>query len=218
MNGFDRTLLTLLVAGLAACGGDEASPEPPADAPTAPEGLAGTAPPATLGIPSVVTLLPADDGAVAPPAEAAHMDQLGLEFLPKQLLVRPGQTVLFTNSESLAHNVHVSYMDNDSSVYLADMDPRESLETALEREGGYDVTCDEHPGMRAFIYVTSAPYVAFAEVDGSFVIPDVPPGTYVASVWSASAELRGERTVDVTAGETNLDLTAAGSSTSETPS
>lgn len=213
MRRLERALLTLAVAGLAACGGDDARQSPPAEAPAQPEGLSGSAPPATQGVPSVVALRPAGDGAVQPPAEAMRMDQLGLEFLPKQLLVRPGQALRFTNSESLAHNVHVSYMDNDSTVYLADMDPDDSLETALEREGGYDVTCDEHPGMRAFIYVTSAPYVAIAETDGSFLIPDVPPGSYVASVWSVSPELRGERTVEVSGDETDLDLTAVQSST-----
>jgi hypothetical protein len=97
---------------------------------------------------------------------------------------------------------------NDSTVYLADMDPDDHRETTIDVEGAYDVTCDVHPGMRAILYVTSAPYAAFAEADGSFVIPDVPPGSYVAEVWSASPELRGERPIEVSGPSTELDLTA----------
>jgi hypothetical protein len=134
------------------------------------------------------------------------MDQLGLAFLPGQLLVHVGQPLLFTNSESLAHNVHVVFIDSDSSVYLADMNPGGRGEIVLELEGGYDVTCDVHPGMRAFIYATSTPYAAFADPDGRFLIPDVPPGSYTASVWSASPELRGERAIEVTGSTTELDL------------
>jgi len=125
------------------------------------------------------------------------MDQLGLAFTPRQLLVRPGQRIEFVNSETLAHNVHVSFADSDSTVFVADMDPADRREISLEREGGYDVTCDVHPGMRAFIFVTSAPYAVFAEADGSFRMPEVSPGSYTASVWSVSPALRGERAVEV---------------------
>jgi len=134
------------------------------------------------------------------------MDQLGLAFTPNRLVVRVGQPLLFTNSESLAHNVNVSLVDSDSTVYLADMDPADRIEIFLEIEGGYDVMCDVHPGMRAFIFVTSAPYAAVADPDGGFLITDVPPGSYTASVWSASTDLRSERTVEISGSSTELDL------------
>jgi plastocyanin len=156
----------------------------------------------------VVTLTPSSGVATAAPTGPALMDQLGLAFTPTQLLVQSGQAVEFVNSESLAHNVHVSFIDGDSTVLVADMDPADRRQIVLEREGGYDVTCDVHPGMRAFIFVTSAPYAALAEPDGSFQIPDVPPGSYVAAVWSASPELRGERSVEVAGPGTQLDLSS----------
>lgn len=197
---------TVLVAAVScACGGD--APEPPqGEAPPAQEGVSGMAPETTLGVPSVVTLSPSSGGTSSPTSEVAVMDQLGLAFLPPQLLVHVGQPLLFTNSESLAHNVHVVFIDSDSTVYIADMDPGSRAQIVLELEGGYDVTCDVHPGMRAFIYATSAPYAALADPDGRFFIADVPPGSYTASVWSASAELRGERAIEVFGSMTDLDL------------
>jgi plastocyanin len=160
------------------------------------------------GIPSVVLLRPSGDGEAAPPSEPIVVDQLGLAFLPTQVLVRRGQTIRFVNSETLAHNVHVTSVADGSTVYMADMDPDDHRETTLDTEGAYDVTCDVHPGMRALVYVTSAPYAAFAEPDGSFSLPDVPPGSYVAQVWSASPGMRGERPIEVSGPSTELDLTA----------
>jgi plastocyanin len=197
------------ITALLACGGGDA-PEPVTEETLAPpQGVYGQAPPATQGTPSVVILEPVDGETLAPPTEAALMDQLGLSFLPRQLIVRPGQPVEFVNSESLPHNVHLSFAENDSTVYIADMDPDDRREIVIEQEGAYDVTCDIHPGMRAVIYVTSSPFAAFANTDGTFVIAEVPPGSYTARVWSAAAGLGDERQVDVSSPSTELDLTLA---------
>lgn len=197
--------VTLLLATMGwACG--EAPDPPTQEAPPVPPGVSGRAPTTAQGLPSVVTLHPSPGRPADMPPEETIMDQLGLAFMPTQLLVRVGQPVVFTNSESLAHNVHVAFIDTDSTIFLADMDPNERTQIVLDAEGGYDVTCDVHPGMRAFIYVTTAPHATFADPDGGFSIPDVPPGSYIASVWSASMDLRGQRTVQVSGPSTVLDL------------
>lgn len=195
----------LLTMGLGACGGDPPEAAPDEAAPE-PRGVYGQAPEASQGIPSIIVLEPLAGEAGPPPSEPAMMDQLGLAFLPRQLVVRLGQPIEFANSETLAHNVHVRLEANDSSIYYADMNPEERSRITLDQEGAYDVICDEHPGMTAFIYVTSSPYAAIAEIDGSFVIPDVPPGAYRVRVWNATPELRGESRVDVSGTSTELDL------------
>lgn len=202
-----RSLATTVTAAMIACSGGDGS-ESSQEAMPAPPGVSGHAPVATQGIPSVVTLDPPDGASASLPAEPAMMDQLSLSFMPNTLMVRPGQTVLFTNSETLAHNVHVRPVASDSTIFVEDMVPGGAAALTLEQEGGYDVTCDEHPGMRAFIYVTSARYAAFADVDGNFLIPDVPRGTYTASVWSATPDLRSQREVTVSGTSTVLDLLA----------
>jgi len=200
------SLVTAFMAATAGCGGGETPPPEAEQVATQPEGVRGVAPAATQGIPSVVTLTPVGGAPAAPPAEPALLDQLSLSFMPNALLVHAGQTVEFKNSETLAHNVHVTFIDDESSVFMADMDPGASTHAVLEREGGYDVTCDVHPGMRAFVFVTSAPYATFAATDGTFVIPDVPVGTYTVAVWSATPGLRNQRQVDVSGSSTVLDL------------
>jgi len=171
------------------------------------EGVHGMAPPAVGGTPSVVVLRPAPSAsATGRVGETPRIDQLGLAFTPTQLIVTTGETVAFTNSETIGHNVHVRVTDVDSTVLLVDTDPGGRAELVFEREGGYDVTCDEHPGMRAFIYVTSSPYAVFAERDGWFRIPDVPPGSYTASVWSVDPSLRIERQVEVSGAGREVNL------------
>lgn len=200
-----------LLTSVGGCGPEapDTREAPSVQATPASDGFSGRAPAATGGTPSVVTLTPRGEAAEAPPPDQiALLDQLGLAFTPTALLVRAGQTVEFANSESIAHNVHVSFMDNDSTVYLADMDPADRTQIVLERQGGYDVTCDVHPGMRAFIFVTSAPYATFAEIDGSFVIPNVPPGSYTASVWSVDPDLRSQLPVEVTGDDAPIDLSS----------
>lgn len=205
MKSWPLLLSMAFAAGAISCGGD--APPPEADRVAArPEGVSGHAPAATQGIPSVVALAPVGGAQAAAPPEAAVLDQLSLSFMPKALMVRAGQTVEFKNSETLAHNVHVTFIDDESSVLIADMDPGSSTHTVLGREGGYDVTCDVHPGMRAFVFVTSAPYATFAAIDGTFMIPDVPDGAYAVTVWSATPGLRSERRVEVSGPATVLDL------------
>lgn len=60
----------------------------------------------------------------------------------------------------------------------------ESYSYAFTREGLYDVTCDVHPGMYAELVVSSSPYVAVSDADGSFAIDEVPEGTYTIKVYS----------------------------------
>jgi plastocyanin len=203
-----RTLVRMLLSAATLWGcGD--TPEPvPEESEPAVQGVYGRAPAADQGVPSVVTLTPVAGGSSEAPEEPVVMDQLGLAFLPTTLIAHPGQTVRFTNSETLAHNVHVTRMENDSTVFFADMNPDDRLETRLSAPGGYDVTCDVHPGMRAVVYVTAAPYATFAEAEGSFVLPGVPPGSYEAAVWRPTTGVGDPRSVDVTGPRTELDLTA----------
>jgi plastocyanin len=194
---------TLLLAG--ACGGGEpeASSDSPPEAP-APQGVFGTAPAASGGTPSVVSLRPVGAPVALPARENPHMDQLGLAFTPQFLTVRVGETISFTNSETLTHNVKLTFSDTDSIVADYETDPGDGVDHVLDVEGGYEVTCDHHPGMRAFIFASSAPYVVFADNAGAFRIADVPPGSYTLSIWNVDPTRRSERTVEVTGPSTEI--------------
>ena len=101
----------------------------------------GQAPAAVGGIPSVIMLSPGDDGNPTFDADPV-IDQFGLVFSPNILLVGVGQTVTFTNSESLAHNVNMRHIETDVIVLDVDTDPTESAVYTFDELGGYDVGCD----------------------------------------------------------------------------
>ena len=201
-----RLCLIAFAALFSACGParDDTTPveEPP------PEGVYGQAPAAVGGTPSVVSLQ-APFVEVEPTA-APVMDQFGLVFSPRRMVVRAGEEVTFKNSESLAHNVHVRSMEADSDVLNVDTDPGDSYVFAFEQPGGYDVFCDIHPGMTAFIYATVASYTVIADDDGNFVFTDVPPGSYTVTVWSVDPDLVGESTVEVGVGSTKIEFPPRG--------
>ncbi|HSH74081.1 MAG TPA: plastocyanin/azurin family copper-binding protein [Longimicrobiales bacterium] len=204
-----RVPLITAFAVLASCG--QPQPETPAAETPAPEGVRGTAPPAVAGTPSVVTLSPSTPSGSTPPngggADSAPvMDQLGLVFTPPTLIARVGEPVVFTNSETLVHNVHVRFSDTDSTVLDVETDPGARAEHTFEVSGGYAVACDHHPGMRAFIFVTDAPYAAYAEPSGEFLLAGVPPGRYSLAVWSVDPELRSEQPIEVSGSSTEVVL------------
>ena len=208
---------------LAACGagGEEGGEGVEADdalpAASSP-GVHGLAPPASGGIPSIVTLTPrsgdrggdASDADAARPARGADavVDQFGLAFSPRVLVAEAGSPVRFTNSEgAITHNVHLRSIHGDSTVFNGDTGPSEGIDVELPGPGGYDVLCDMHPGMTGFVFLTEAPYAVAADTDGSFRLGSIPPGEYVARTWTTDRGWHPERTVTVGSESTSLDLT-----------
>lgn len=207
------TITLLLLAALAAACGEPEREAPPPEAQAA-QGVYGVAPTAVGGTPSVITLNPigpsGTDGAMGSAGsgrgEPPTMDQLGLVFTPPTLVARVGETVVFTNSETLVHNVRLTFADNDSTVLNVETDAGAQAEFVFDRPGGYDVTCDHHPGMRAFIYATDAQNAVFADNSGNFVLPGVAPGAYELRVWSVDPQLRLEHRIEVSGPSTEVIL------------
>ena len=204
---FSRLSTILSAILVVACTGTSPQTQDTLDEISAPGVVFGQAPAAAGGVPSVVMLSAesgrSDSGPVFDPEPV--IDQFGLVFSPTILLVRVGQTVRFTNSESLAHNVNLRHVDTDLVVLDADTDPAETAHYTFEESGGYDVTCNVHPGMTAFVFVSPTPYAVVADLDGEFTLSGVPPGSYTLTVWSTDTALVSERAVEVGEGPTELE-------------
>jgi hypothetical protein len=77
----------------------------------------------------------------------------------------------------------------------------------FEREGAYDVSCNIHPSMAAFLIVTAAPYVAIADSAGRFELDPLPEGVYDFRVWNLDPARRLERKIAIGPAPSSLALT-----------
>ncbi|MBI4514795.1 MAG: carboxypeptidase regulatory-like domain-containing protein [Deltaproteobacteria bacterium] len=61
-----------------------------------------------------------------------------------------------------------------------------------EETGFIEVVCNRHPDEHAFVLVFDHPYAAITKEDGSFTIPEVPPGEHQVRVWRAGSVTKGK--------------------------
>jgi hypothetical protein len=134
----------------------------------------------------------------ATPSEPVVLDQDGCRYHPHVLGVQTDQTVLIRNSDPVSHNIHPNPTNSRSfniSQPTQDMETERSFPAA---EIMIPVSCDIHSWMSAYIGVVDHPYFAVTGADGSFELPNLPPGDYVIEAWH---ETYGTQTMNVTVGE-----------------
>lgn len=172
--------------------------------------VTGRAPRASGGFPSVLLFEPVDGEPFPLPEPETRplMDQYGIEFHPSILLARAGQTLEFRNSEDELHNVRVVHTGVGKTLFNVATPVVGSYSHEFDEPGVYDVSCDTHPAMAAFIIVSETPYVVIANKSGPFTIEGLPEGTYHVRVWNVSRKRRTETTLHVDRDHAELDLSA----------
>jgi plastocyanin len=117
------------------------------------------------------------------PTEPVVLDQKGCQFTPRVLGVQVKQTIKVTNSDPVTHNVHpVAKMNREWNQSQAPGDP--PLERRFVRpEILIRIKCNVHNWMRSWVAVLEHPYFAITNADGTFEIPNVPPGDYTLEAW-----------------------------------
>ena len=115
------------------------------------------------------------------PRARGRLAQKDEAFLPRVVAVARGSSVDFPNLDPIYHNVF-----SLSPTRRFDLGKyRQGLSKAVvfDRVGLVKVYCDIHSDMEAFVLVL--PNRAFAQpaADGSFELPDLPPGSYELHVW-----------------------------------
>jgi plastocyanin len=86
----------------------------------------------------------------------AQVSMKSIQFSPKDLTVKAGETITFTNDEAVAHDVHkTSGPGKDfASGPTGGMQEGDTFELTLDKPGKYDYVCDVHaPGMAGTITV-----------------------------------------------------------------
>lgn len=100
-----------------------------------------------------------DTGASAPPAKVAPPAKAGdvkvsmkdIQFQPKAIKAKVGQTITWTNDESVEHNVVAKSGADFSSDAFGQ---GKTFSAKVEKPGRIDYVCTLHPGMEGTIEVT----------------------------------------------------------------
>ena len=125
--------------------------------------------------------LPAD-AKFEPPNEPAEIDQKGCMYQPHVVTVRANQELKVVNSDNTTHNIHP--LPNNNRELNQSQAPGAPFSMTFAREEiAIPVKCNIHPWMRSYIAVFKHPYFAVTGKDGSFEIPNLPPGSYTITAW-----------------------------------
>lgn len=119
----------------------------------------------------------------ATPTEAAVIDQKGCWFHPHVLGVQVNQPVQIINSDPITHNIHPMAEVNRAWNHSQGPGDPPLNRKFTKPEVMIPVKCNIHGWMHAYIGVLDHPYFVVSKDDGSFVIPNLPPGTYTVAVW-----------------------------------
>jgi len=117
------------------------------------------------------------------PATPAVLSQRNCMYEPHVLALMTGESFEIENNDPTMHNVHPMPKHNRQ---WSNSQPAGSaaLKSVFARpEFAMPVLCNVHPWMRALVFVFDHPYYAVTSRTGTFVLTDVPPGTYTVEAW-----------------------------------
>jgi plastocyanin len=130
------------------------------------------------------------------PKEPVVISQKGCLYQPHVLVVQANQAFQVVNNDPTSHNIHP--MPANNREWNKAEPPGAKMEEAFSREEiAIPVKCNIHPWMRGYIAVLKNPYFVLTKQDGSFELPNLPPGTYTIKAWH---EKLGTATQTVTIG------------------
>ncbi len=104
-------------------------------------------------------------------------------FHPRVLGLQTGQELDIVNSDPVTHNIHPMAQVNREWNHSQGAGDPPMHRRFLKQEIMIPVKCNIHSWMHAQIGVLDYPYFAVSAEDGSFTIPNLPPGIYVLGVW-----------------------------------
>lgn len=119
----------------------------------------------------------------SPPASPVTIDQNGCWFRPRVLGIQTGQMLQVINSDPVTHNIHPMAQVNREWNHSQGEGDAPLARKFIKPEVMIRVKCNIHPWMHAYIGVVEHPYFAVTREDGSFDLPNLPPGTYTLEVW-----------------------------------
>jgi plastocyanin len=129
------------------------------------------------------------------PKTPVTLDQKGCQYVPHAMGIMVGQPYRILNSDGILHNVHTLPKINRSFNRAMPATSKEATTTFEKPEPIFQIKCDVHPWMSAYIGVFEHPFFAATSTDGKFNLSGLDAGTYVITAWH---ERLGTQTASVT--------------------
>jgi plastocyanin len=130
-----------------------------------------------------VVSLRRDDASQGEPRAAVTriIDQRHETFIPYVEILRPGDQVVFKNSDRTRHHVYSFSVAKSFEFVIAPGE--QSPPVTLDRVGEISVGCNIHDHMITHLFVSDAPWVARSDADGRVAFKNLPKGSYTLDVW-----------------------------------
>jgi len=117
------------------------------------------------------------------PSTPVVLDQDGCMYKPHVMGIMVGQTYRILNSDGILHNIHTLPKINPMFNRGQPATVKEMTTTFSKPENMFQVKCDVHGWMIAYIGVFTHPFFSVTSADGKFTISGLDAGTYELTAW-----------------------------------
>ena len=131
------------------------------------------------------------------PTTPVTVDQDGCMYIPHVMGIMVGQPYRILNTDGILHNIHTLPKINPAFNRGQPATVKEMTTNFPKAEAAFQIKCDVHPWMSAYMAVFSHPFYSVTKTDGKFTISGLDPGTYEITAWH---ERLGTQTAMVTVG------------------
>jgi hypothetical protein len=140
-------------------------------------------------------------GVYPAPTTLAMIGQVGCIYVPHVLGVMAGQPLQIMSSDPTLHNIHAMPVVNTPFNIGMPVEGMKQTRVFSKPEAPFNVKCDVHPWMLAYIGVFSHPFFGVSNEQGEVELNNLPAGTFQVQAWQEKYGVQTQ-SVTIAAGET----------------
>ncbi len=137
-------------------------------------------------------------GSFPTPSTPVTIDQKGCQYHPHVNAVMVDQPLAIRNDDATLHNIHALPTTNSQ---FNEGQPVQGMISTKKLDKvemtPFKIKCDVHGWMKSYMAVMPHPFFAVSQTNGTFTIPNLPPGQYTVVAWH---EKYGQQEQKVTVG------------------